>query len=213
MSRFNPLTWLWPNSSSALTLSPDSTANATVFAEIPPLPTIDTCFAYGSNMSADQMNERKVPWTNRYAAAMRDYRLAFNSDGGTKAAANIMSHPGENVYGIVYEGCNSQSFENLDWYEEVEKGRYVRVEADILMPLTEDRLWRYGLDGEFLNGNKLGKKDPVKSTRAVVYIGAPPFIREGLLPTREYLRRILKGKDYLPEEYFEKLQQTPVQLL
>ncbi|CAG8535360.1 6995_t:CDS:1 [Ambispora gerdemannii] len=208
MSIFNPLTWLWPNSksSSALTLSPDST---TVFAEVPPLPSLTTYFAYGSNMSVDQMNLRKIPWTNRCAAAIRDYRIAFNSDGGIKSYANIMPKPGKNVYGIMYEGCNHQSFENLDWHEEVKIGRYLRVEVDILMPLTEDGLWEYGLDGEFLNGNELGKKDPAKSLRTVVYIGAPSFIKEGLSPTREYLSRLLKGEDYLPKEYFEELKRTP----
>src|SRR6266516_4026212 len=83
--------------------APDHISPVMVGAQ--PLPTLDTYFGYGSNMSKEQMVEREVPWSNRYPCAIRNYRLAFNEDGKTKAHANIMKEPGAIVYGIVYDGC------------------------------------------------------------------------------------------------------------
>jgi len=41
---------------------------------------------------------------------------------------------------------------------------------------------------------------------AWVYIAQPQYIQEGLKPKQEYLNHLLEGKEYLSEEYFEKLK-------
>ncbi|KAG9295039.1 hypothetical protein G9A89_017833 [Geosiphon pyriformis] len=195
------------SSSTALT----TTSTKTEFSSLPPLPTLTSYFAYGSNMSVDQMAQRDVPWSKRFPCAIRNYRLAFNHDGGTKSHANIMSEPSSIVYGIVYEGCNHKSFTQLDIYEGVKSGKYYREEVDILVPVTESGFWKNGVDGEYGVGERR-EADSVKIVRAVVYIAGPGYIKEGLLPERAYLNRILKGEEYLPKPYFEKIKETPTQL-
>ncbi len=42
----------------------------------------------------------------------------------------------------------------------------------------------------------------------IVYIAGSEAVAEGLKPTKEYLGHLLKGKEFISEEYFDSLKNT-----
>ena len=81
--------------------------------------------------------------------------------------------------GSIVEGVlyNVEDLTILDKYEGVSSGHYNRI---------------------LLN---------VEGVAAYVYICEnPQYIKEGLKPTQEYLNHLLEGKNYMSEEYFQKLK-------
>jgi len=46
----------------------------------------------------------------------------------------------------------------------------------------------------------------IEGIDAYVYVANKEYIKEGLKPKQEYLNHLLEGKEYLSEEYFEKLK-------
>ena len=79
----------------------------------------------------------------------------------------------------VVEGIlySVDSLELLDKYEGVKSGHYNRI---------------------LLN---------IEGVLANVYICEnPQYIKEGLKPTQEYLNHLLEGKNYMSDEYFQKLK-------
>lgn len=46
----------------------------------------------------------------------------------------------------------------------------------------------------------------INEKEAWVYVAQPKFIVEGMKPRKEYLNRLLAGKDYLSDEYYKKLE-------
>ena len=46
----------------------------------------------------------------------------------------------------------------------------------------------------------------INNVDAWVYIAQPEFTQEGLKPKQEYLNHLLEGKNYMSEEYFQKLK-------
>ncbi len=141
-------------------------------------------FAYGSNMDTKRLEERvginNVQLTGK--AILKGYELKFNkikSDGTT--AANVMPFKFSNVEGLLFEfdPSNSTVLEKLDRYEGVATKDYRR------------KLLGIEIDGiEVL---------------AYVYVAYPNKIREGILPSKDYLSHLLCAKDYLSEAYYSKL--------
>ena len=48
-----------------------------------------------------------------------------------------------------------------------------------------------------------------ESLSAWTYIAQPAYVREGLLPTRDYLAKLLAGRSFLSESYWMELSRQP----
>jgi len=139
-------------------------------------------FAYGSNLSRAQMEDRTGPIREERRARLDGYRLAFNKRGSDSTAkANIEPSPGKTVWGIVYR-CSPDALCDLDTYEGVAGGHYVRQAI------------RVRLDG----GGEL---------EAVTYVAGKAFIDNSLTPSPDYLRTILEGarEHDLPDDYIRSV--------
>ena len=155
-------------------------------------------FAYGSNMSKRQMEERmnviegpcsdfpKGNFSIIRGGVLRGFRLTFNKiDKKWPGAgyANIVKADSA-VEGIVYE-IDDNGKKRLDCREGADK---------------ENRKDRQYFDEK----KKILLEE--KEVEAVIYIANPDFCREGLKPTKEYLNKLLEGKKYLSKGYFEMLK-------
>lgn len=63
-------------------------------------------FAYGSNLSKKQMNDRVGPWRESQKATLRSWKLVFNVPsttwGGVAANIVLTGHPSDVVFGAIY---------------------------------------------------------------------------------------------------------------
>jgi gamma-glutamylcyclotransferase (GGCT)/AIG2-like uncharacterized protein YtfP len=86
-------------------------------------------FAYGSNLDADQMQERVPGSRGLYRARLPDYRLDFTwySRRWSGGAADIVGQDRAEVWGVVYR-LASDDWERLDRFE----GGYERFELSVL---------------------------------------------------------------------------------
>lgn len=142
-------------------------------------------FAYGSNLDTEQMAKRTGKIREARRAQLAGYRLLFNkrgSDGTGKA--NIAPDDTHVVWGIVYL-CDERAFESLDQYEGVAGGHYYRKTVNVSCD-----------SGEVLD--------------AVAYIAGESFITSPLMPTPEYLQKIVNGAQShgLPSEYIREVEQS-----
>lgn len=122
-------------------------------------------FAYADNMDIDTLAERTVTFEKICTGRVRDYRLVFHkpaADGTGKA--DLMDDRGSVAEGVIWDVPES-SLDNLDVYEDVEKGHYRRVPIKVQTSRGE-------LD-------------------CITYRAAK--FRSGLKPRREYLEAILRG--------------------
>ena len=142
-------------------------------------------FAYGSNMSKERMEERVGgQYKVLGKARMRGYKLVLNkqnSKNPINGFANVTEAPGSIVEGVLYE-VGEAGMCKLDRNEGVPT-HYMRavVQVEIDKGVQE----------------------------ATTYIACPEKVREGLLPTEEYLGHLLKGKEYLSEAYYSMLKHQP----
>ena len=133
-------------------------------------------FAYGSNMNAQRMIDRKAFFTRRIKATLRMHRLVFNKIASQQPGcgfANVEADNYENVHGILYKMQESDLAE-LDKHEGVKGKHYERKTMTV----------------ETENG-------PVD---AVVYVAHPSKIQDGLVPTEAYAETLYKGLDVLGED-------------
>ena len=146
-------------------------------------------FAYGSNMSADRLIEKRlrpkgVAIGDRVAGRLDGWQLTFNKRARAPAgsgAGNIVVDPG----GIVHGTLNllpAKGFEVLDHYEGVVGGHYERQLVHVL------------------------RGDTGAVVEAVTYVAL--LVADGLRPTRDYLGHLLAGRDLLPEDYYAWLGAT-----
>src|SRR5271165_5547604 len=97
-------------------------------------------FAYGSNLSLDQMVERTGPIGSERprVARLHNYQLIFNMHGDNgQVYANLMC-PGPGVLGVVYR-CSPEALRKMDTYEQgYERGlvRVVLENGDVLDAVT-----------------------------------------------------------------------------
>ena len=137
-------------------------------------------FAFGSNMSAQRMNDR-LGWSpSPSGAILNDYVMVFNKHSNDGGKANIMYSPGNLVEGILYS-VNKEDLLILDKFEGVATEQYKRYDIKVR------------------DNNK-------KFIEAVAY----KALNTGELfaPTEEYLNYILEGKEFLSPEYYSKLEST-----
>ena len=137
-------------------------------------------FAFGSNMSAQRMDER-LGWSpSRSGAILNDYEMIINKHSNDGGKANIMSSPGNIVEGILYS-VNEEDLLILDKYEGVAAKQYQRHEIEV-------------------------HKNNKHSITAVTY----KALNTGKVtaPTKEYMNYILEGKKFLSPGYYKKLKST-----
>lgn len=141
-------------------------------------------FAYGSNLSRNQMEERTNTVPPAVVAWLEGYRLVFNKKGSDcTGKANIEPAPGETVWGVVYD-CTEEALKKIDHYERVEDGHYRR---DTVTVKTK---------GEMID--------------AICYIAEVEHINNELKPTDNYLQKILEGaNDHdFPDEVVQAIKQA-----
>lgn len=145
-------------------------------------------FAYASNLDPTLFKEQhRVSFRSRERADLPGFRLVFNKPDPAQPGAgraNLVGDPRETVQGALYE-LNDADIERLDEAEGVSQGRYYR--ATLLV--------RRG-DGALVE--------------AQVYLGTSRGVRNDLRPTREYMNRILAGRDLLDGEYADRLAAVEV---
>ena len=140
-------------------------------------------FAYGSNLSVDQKEERTGVVRKALLCRLPGYRLAFNKKGrdGT-ARANIMEAGPEEVWGVAYL-CDETAMTRMDKDEGVPGGHYRRQRVEVITASGHMRL------------------------DAIAYVAGEEFIFPEGEPSCEYLARILEGarKHGLPSHYIEQI--------
>ncbi len=147
-------------------------------------------FAYGSNMDANRLFEKRlrpegVTPGERVAGRLDGWQLAFNKVARTPAGAgagNILLQADSSVHGTL-NALPAKGFDVLDHFEGVTGGHYERRTVRVLRP-------DIGADVE-----------------AITYVALK--VGDGLRPTREYLGFLLAGRDLLPADYWERLRITP----
>lgn len=149
-------------------------------------------FAYGSNMSLEQMNARITEEGGAFRvvgrAVLKDYELRFSKASAREAPvgfANVVKKPGSVVEGILYE-VDEKGMSLLDAFEGVPDRHYQREILPVETP--------GGLKAE-----------------ACVYVACPERVREGLKPAGSYLALLLEGRAFLSQEYVRWLEAQPVQ--
>jgi cation transport regulator ChaC len=140
-------------------------------------------FAYGSNLSTTQKEERTGSIRESCVARLSGYRIVFNkrSNSGT-VVANIVPDDSESVWGVVYL-CNSDAITKMDKREGVADGHYVH--RSVLV--------------ESLSGERID---------ALAYVAGEDFICEPAKPSATYLETILDGarQHGLPSEYIAHIE-------
>jgi len=149
-------------------------------------------FAYGSNMSWDQMRERCPSSRFVGIAVLRDHKLAFTRKSCDRGCgvADVVAEDGRQVWGVVYEIADLD-VGKLDASEGFRPGRgknsYYRRECLV-----------------FLN------KEDQRPLTVSAYFGDPQ--PNPPLPNAAYKSLILAGARHwhLPEEYIRELEQIEV---
>ena len=142
-------------------------------------------FAYGSNMSLEQMKERCGNlWKKVGIGYVEGYELVFDGYSSTRGGptANMVENPNERVWGVVFEFNSFDDLTNcLDEYEGYPFS-YTRKEFGVFLP-------------------EMGKK-----IKAIAYVRSEPKKRGK--PPRSYIETILKGaiENSLPNEWIEYLK-------
>ncbi len=124
-------------------------------------------FAYADNMDIENLGSRNVIFEKVATGKVRHYRLAFHKpaeDGS--GMADLQDDRGNVVEGVVWD-VPEASLDNLDVYEEVDKGHYRR--QPIVVQTSK------------------GELDCI-TYRAAKY-------RNGLKPRRDYLEKIIRGAE------------------
>jgi len=139
-------------------------------------------FAYGSNMNPERMKTRQIFFTQRKRAILRGYRLDFNKiafGNPEEGYANIVEDENAIVEGALYE-ISDLGISKLDMYE-CFPNHYDRIEVVV-------------------------ETDSGNVDKAVTYIAKPDMIRQGLKPSRDYLRHLLAAKDIVSKNYHNRLK-------
>jgi len=150
------------------------------------------CFAYGSNMNWDQMQDRCRSAQFLGVALLRDHRLAFTrySDSPSRkcGVADALYEKGAEVWGVVYEIPDTE-IAILDRCEGFRPGRELRENAYIR---EERHVCRDG--------------DEQRPLLVQVYFANqqqnPPR------PSAEYKKLIVEGAEWwhLPSDYIDQLE-------
>jgi gamma-glutamylcyclotransferase len=140
-------------------------------------------FAYGSNMSRRRMEERGMTILSMRPAKLEGYKLVINKKSYKNPEigfANVVEDKRSVVEGVIYE-LNPIDISKLDKYEGYPK-HYVRGPLRV----------------------KVGRK----KEDALIYFAKPEWVVDGELKTTdEYKNYLLEGKEFLSENYYNKLNE------
>jgi len=148
-------------------------------------------FAYGSDMSLRQMQQRLLEAeiildeTARSSATLKDWELRFDKSVPQHPQVGLAAiHPmvGSVVEGVLYE-IPAKAMAALDLAEGVADGHYQRLSLEVVSA-------KHG------------------AITAQVYVPNDLHIHPGLKPTRNHLYRLLAAEKFLSPEYFLKLKRT-----
>lgn len=139
-------------------------------------------FAYGSNLSKQQMLQRIGHIPASQQARLQHHRLAFNCHADQEFYANVMPSEGDALWGVIYL-CDRCAMLTLDHYEGVAQGCYRRTQVDIETAAGEQR-------------------------QVEIYLAAASRLLRDGQPSLVYLDRILVGaKEHaLPAEYIREIR-------
>jgi cation transport regulator ChaC len=142
-------------------------------------------FAYGSNLDPDQIAKRTNHAGEIKLCWVEGYKINFNKrsmDGTGKA--NITPQAGGKVWGVMYQ-CDERFLSEMDMYEGVSGGHYVRIH--LLVQCT-------------------GEPD----VNAITYTAGQSFIAESLFPSNAYLDTILRGARHhgFPAHYISEIEKA-----
>jgi gamma-glutamylcyclotransferase (GGCT)/AIG2-like uncharacterized protein YtfP len=148
-------------------------------------------FAYGSNLDAAQMSQRCPHAKLIGLAALKDHRLDFSrySNKRKGGVADVIAHPGDDVWGVVYE-LNEDDLKTLDVYEGYKGQGKENVYDRRIMPMV---LY------------------PTGSAESVEIYVVREKASQTIPPHRDYLDIIIQGAEQcgLPDDYIAKLKQIP----
>lgn len=139
-------------------------------------------FAYGSNMDSQRMKDRKVNFSKRELAIIKNYELCFNKQASrnpNEGYANLVPEKDKITEGVLYE-INDEDIEKLDKFEGY-PNHYDKKTIKVKME----------------NGDEVD---------ALVYIAQADKIKDDLKPTKEYLNHLKEGRDLISEDYNNSLQ-------
>jgi gamma-glutamylcyclotransferase (GGCT)/AIG2-like uncharacterized protein YtfP len=139
-------------------------------------------FAFGSNMDIQRMKSRQASFTKIQRGILKDWKLVFNKiNSRLKDAgfANIVPENNSFVEGAIYE-VNETTLDVLDRYE----GSPREYHKKIIPVETSNN----------------------KSLNCIVYIANHSKTNNSLKPEKNYLEHLLKGKEFLSENYFFDLK-------
>ena len=145
-------------------------------------------FAYGSNLSSEQMLRRCPDSTPLDTAYLAGYELCFpfsSATWGGKGVAGIQTHQDRNVYGVVYQ-MSEQSLMILDQYEG-HPFKYCRKRLTVVTSKNDCReVW--------------------------VYIPMTDRSQDFFQPSRRYIAAIIRGavEHDLPSKYLNFLESIPI---
>lgn len=140
-------------------------------------------FAYGSNLHAQQMEDRTGVIGEARRVRLEGYRMMFNKRGGDGTGkANIVWDPTGVVWGVIYR-CTSDELNKMDPYEGVAGGHYHCLQVQVQSE-----------DGEGI--------------QAITYVAGDSFIDDSLVPGEGYLQTVLKGarEHGLPIDYIHDIE-------
>ena len=144
-------------------------------------------FAFGSNLSLDQMRKRCPGHQLVGIAVLTNHRVVCNKkgDNGLDYYAGIVCSPGDEVLGVLYQ-LTEEDIASLDVSEGCKDGgrHYIRNEKDFLVRSRET--------GQVINAFTYFVVEPVALKK----------------PTSEYAAKIFKGcRDHgFPKEYVKNLE-------
>lgn len=139
-------------------------------------------FAYGSNMDVRQLSHRiggKVQQLERKRAVLAGYTLKFNK--------RTESNPREGKANIVADSDGKTE--------------------GVLDTITEDELDKLAeYEGGYERKRLIIGLEDGTATEAATFMAKSGRTRDGLKPTRDYLRHLLAGREFLSREYVQWLE-------
>lgn len=143
--------------------------------------TVQHYFAYGSNMNAARVTERRLRYDQISSAKLNGFALRFNKRSRktpVSGRANIVQRKESSVFGVLYRLEQPNEIVKMDRFEHAPidyRRLIVEVEA---------------------NGQTIV---------CWTYIANHRVVDNSLVPQRSYVNHLLAGREYLPKEYVEEL--------
>ena len=143
-------------------------------------------YAYGSNMNAQRVLKRSLEFDLVVAGRVPGLGLRFNKQSKEHpdcGHANLVYAPHETAQGVLYRLTSDDMIERMDPFERAP----VNYSRECLQVQTDQ--------GTIVSW---------------VYFANPAVLREGLVPSQNYLNHLLEGQPYLSADYYQRLLQWPV---